>query len=184
MVQRTRDVEEALPMAVRPEDVAPDAVFTQTLPAPPTPQPDGRDRSTWNGWPSRNTAEPRVIVDDQQRLTRIRTPVMELEGHMTPTHLFYVVQHFTVPEPTRVSAGSGCAGPISGTRHQDSMRSCHGPPTRSAGSNLRLRGITSCARILVPLSRLISRWSNSQLHGCWRMPSCTLCLLERVVITG
>jgi sulfite oxidase len=88
-------------MAVRPEDVAPDAVFTLTPPAPPTPQPDGRDRSTWNGWPSRNTAEPRVIVDDQQRITRIRTPVMELEGHMTPTHLFYVVQHFAVPEPIR-----------------------------------------------------------------------------------
>ena len=88
-------------MAVRPEDVAPDAVFTQTPPAPPPPQPDGRDRSTWNGWPSRNTAEPRVIVDDQQRITRIRTPVMELEGHMTPTHLFYVVQHFAVPEPIR-----------------------------------------------------------------------------------
>jgi DMSO/TMAO reductase YedYZ molybdopterin-dependent catalytic subunit len=40
-------------------------------------------------------------VDDQQRITRIRTPVMELEGHMTPTHLFYVVQHFAVPEPIR-----------------------------------------------------------------------------------
>lgn len=101
MMQRARDVEETLPMAVRPEDVAPDAVFTQTPPAPPTPQPDGRDGSTWNGWPSRNTAEPRVIVDDQQRITRIRTPVMELEGHMTPTHLFYVVQHFAVPEPIR-----------------------------------------------------------------------------------
>ena len=88
-------------MAVRPEDVAPDAVFTQTPPAPPPPQPDARDRSTWNGWPSRNTAEPRVIMDDQQRITRIRTPVMELEGHMTPTHLFYVVQHFAVPEPIR-----------------------------------------------------------------------------------
>jgi len=24
---------------------------------------------------------------------------MDLEGHMTPTHLFYVVQHFAVPEP-------------------------------------------------------------------------------------
>ena len=88
-------------MAVRPEDVAPDAVFTQPPPVPPTPQPDARDRGTWNGWPSRNTAEPRVIMDDQQRITRIRTPVMELEGHMTPTHLFYVVQHFAVPEPIR-----------------------------------------------------------------------------------
>ena len=88
-------------MAIQPQEasVAPDAVFTQTPPAPPTPQPDGRDRSTWNGWPSRNTAQPRVIIDDQERITRIRTPVMDLEGHMTPTHLFYVVQHFDVPEP-------------------------------------------------------------------------------------
>jgi DMSO/TMAO reductase YedYZ molybdopterin-dependent catalytic subunit len=90
-------------MAIQPQEasVAPDAVFTQTPPAPSTPQPDGRDRSTWNGWPSRNTAQPRVIVDDQERITRIRTPVMDLEGHMTPTHLFYVVQHFAVPEPIR-----------------------------------------------------------------------------------
>jgi DMSO/TMAO reductase YedYZ molybdopterin-dependent catalytic subunit len=42
-----------------------------------------------------------VIIDDQERITRIRTPVMDLEGHMTPTHLFYVVQHFAVPEPIR-----------------------------------------------------------------------------------
>ena len=90
-------------MAIQPQEagVAPDAVFTQTPPAPPTPQPDSTDRSTWNGWPSRNTAQPRVISDDQERITRIRTPVMDLEGHMTPTHLFYVVQHFAVPEPIR-----------------------------------------------------------------------------------
>src|SRR5215471_7465464 len=89
-------------MAIRPEEVAPDAVFTQRPPTPPTPQPDGKDRSAWNGWPSRNTAQPRLIIDDQERTTRIRTPVMDLEGHMTPTHLFYVVQHFAVPEPVRV----------------------------------------------------------------------------------
>lgn len=88
-------------MAIRPEDVAPDAVFTQRPPAPATPRPDGLDRSAWNGWPSRNTAQPRVILDDQQRITRIRTPVMDLDGHMTPTHVFYVVQHFAVPEPIR-----------------------------------------------------------------------------------
>ena len=88
-------------MAIQPQEetVAPDAVFTQTPPAPPTPQPDGKDRSTWNGWPSRNAAQPRVIIDDQERITRIRTPVLDLEGLMTPTHLFYTVQHFAVPEP-------------------------------------------------------------------------------------
>lgn len=90
-------------MAIQPQEetVAPDAVFTHPPPAPPTPQQDGTDRSTWNGWPSRNTAQPRVIIDDQERITRIRTPVLDLEGHMTPTHLFYVVQHFAVPEPMR-----------------------------------------------------------------------------------
>src|SRR4029453_19343243 len=88
-------------MAIRPEEVAPDAVFTEPPPTPPMPQLDGKDRSMWNGWPSRNTAQPRVIIDDQERITRIRTPVMDLEGHMTPTHLFYVVQHFDVPEPIR-----------------------------------------------------------------------------------
>src|SRR5438477_12010958 len=90
-------------MAIQPQvaSVAPDAVFTQTPPAPPTPQPDGRDRSTWNGWPSANTAQPKGIIDDQERITRIRTPVMDLEGHMTPMHLFYVVRDFAVPEPIR-----------------------------------------------------------------------------------
>jgi DMSO/TMAO reductase YedYZ molybdopterin-dependent catalytic subunit len=88
-------------MAIPSHQVAPDAVFTQTPPAPPMPQPDGKDRSTWNGWPSRNTAEPRVLMDEQGRMARIRTPVLDLEGHMTPTHLFYVVQHFAVPEPVR-----------------------------------------------------------------------------------
>jgi DMSO/TMAO reductase YedYZ molybdopterin-dependent catalytic subunit len=53
------------------------------------------------GWPSRNTAQPKTIVDDDGRVTRVRTPVMDLEGLTTPTHLFYVVQHFAVPEPVR-----------------------------------------------------------------------------------
>jgi DMSO/TMAO reductase YedYZ molybdopterin-dependent catalytic subunit len=51
------------------------------------------------GWPSRNVAQPKTIVDDAGRITRVRTPVMDLEGLMTPTHLFYVVQHFAVPDP-------------------------------------------------------------------------------------
>ena len=88
-------------MATQPQELAPDAVFTPPPAALPAPQPDGRDRSTWNGWPSRNTAQPRVLLDDQGRLARVRTPVLDLEGNMTPTHLFYVVQHFAVPEPVR-----------------------------------------------------------------------------------
>src|SRR5436190_22356037 len=92
-------------MAIRPEEVAPDAVFTQRPPTPPTPQPDGKDRSTGNGWPSRNTAHPRVVIDTQERITRIRTPVMDLEGHMTPAHLLHDVPHFAVPDPVRVEDG-------------------------------------------------------------------------------
>jgi DMSO/TMAO reductase YedYZ molybdopterin-dependent catalytic subunit len=88
-------------MATPSQQVAPDAVFTQTPPASPAFQPDGRDRRTWNGWPSRNTAQPRVLLDEQGRIVRIRTPVLDLEGHLTPTYLFYVVQHFAVPEPVR-----------------------------------------------------------------------------------
>jgi DMSO/TMAO reductase YedYZ molybdopterin-dependent catalytic subunit len=42
-----------------------------------------------------------VLIDPQDRITRIRTPVFDLEGNMTPTHLFYVVQHFAVPDPLR-----------------------------------------------------------------------------------
>lgn len=110
-------------MAIQPHEVAPDAAFTQTPPSPPTPQPDGKDRSTWNGWPSRNTAQPRVLMDAQGRLARIRTPVLDLEGHMTPTHLFYVVQHFAVPEPVshtdwRVSIDGEVQRPLSLTYEQ------------------------------------------------------------------
>jgi DMSO/TMAO reductase YedYZ molybdopterin-dependent catalytic subunit len=88
-------------MATQPHDVAPNAVFTQTPPSPRTPPPDGKDRSTRNGWPNRNTAQPRVLIDDHERIARIRTPVPDLAGHMTPTHPFYVVQYFAVPEPMR-----------------------------------------------------------------------------------
>ena len=58
---------------------------------------NGHPRSM--GWPSGNAAQPKTIIDDQGRVTRVRTPVLDLEGLMTPTHLFYVVQHFAVPEP-------------------------------------------------------------------------------------
>ena len=36
-------------------------------------------------------------MDDQGRTVRIRTPVMDLEGLITPTNLHYTVQHFDVP---------------------------------------------------------------------------------------
>ena len=44
---------------------------------------------------------PITRTDDQGRVTMVRTPVMDLEGTLTPTELHYVVQHFGVPEPVR-----------------------------------------------------------------------------------
>jgi DMSO/TMAO reductase YedYZ molybdopterin-dependent catalytic subunit len=37
------------------------------------------------------------LSDDEGRTVRIRTPVMDLEGLITPTDLHYTVQHFDVP---------------------------------------------------------------------------------------
>ena len=42
--------------------------------------------------------KPRTLLNDAGQL-RVRTPVMDLEGLITPTDLFYVVQHFDIPEP-------------------------------------------------------------------------------------
>ncbi len=54
---------------------------------------DGR----WYGWPSKEL-KPVTLSDEQGRTVRVRAPVMDLEGLITPTELHYVVQHFDVPE--------------------------------------------------------------------------------------
>ena len=51
----------------------------------------------WYGWPSKDV-RPVTMLDDEGRTIRIRTPVMDLEGLITPTELHYTVQHFDVPE--------------------------------------------------------------------------------------
>ena len=51
----------------------------------------------WFGWPSKDV-KPVTLLDEQGRTVRIRTPVMDLEGLITPTDLHYTVQHFDVPE--------------------------------------------------------------------------------------
>ncbi len=51
----------------------------------------------WFGWPSK-PVRPVTLLDEQGRTVRIRTPVMDLEGLITPTDLHYTVQHFDVPE--------------------------------------------------------------------------------------
>ena len=50
----------------------------------------------WYGWPSKEV-NPVTLLDDEGRTVRIRTPVMDLEGLITPTPLHYTVQHFDVP---------------------------------------------------------------------------------------
>jgi DMSO/TMAO reductase YedYZ molybdopterin-dependent catalytic subunit len=66
---------------------------------PPGNQADGQ----WLGWPGRNQIQPVLMHDTKGRVMRVRTPVMDLDGLMTPTHLFYVVQHFPVPQPVAAS---------------------------------------------------------------------------------
>jgi len=60
-----------------------------------------KEDDKWMGWESPNTIQPKVLLDDQGRVNRIRAPVLDLKGLTTPTHLFYVVQHFGAPEPVR-----------------------------------------------------------------------------------
>ncbi len=82
-----------------PEEIAPpDAVFTRTASTFAAFLSGGPDRSRFYGWPSPNPPEPRVLTDDQGRVIRIRTPVLDLEGDLTPNHLHYLVQHFAIPK--------------------------------------------------------------------------------------
>jgi DMSO/TMAO reductase YedYZ molybdopterin-dependent catalytic subunit len=57
---------------------------------------NARKTGNWHGWPTKDI-KPVVLTDDEGRTVRIRTPVMELEGLITPTDLHYTVQHFDVP---------------------------------------------------------------------------------------
>ena len=54
-------------------------------------------RGEWNGWPSQDL-KATTLLDEEGRTKRVRTPVTELQGLITPTELHYVVQHFEVPE--------------------------------------------------------------------------------------
>ena len=58
----------------------------------------GQPRKTgnWYGWPAKDI-KPATLTDDAGRAVRIRAPVMDLEGLITPTNLHYTVQHFAVP---------------------------------------------------------------------------------------
>ena len=62
---------------------------------------------TWYGWPHRKV-EPVTLLRPDGKTERVRTPVMELEGLITPTELHYVVQHFGVPETVSGHATGPC----------------------------------------------------------------------------
>jgi DMSO/TMAO reductase YedYZ molybdopterin-dependent catalytic subunit len=40
-----------------------------------------------------------LLTDPDGRVIKVRTPVMELEGLITPVELHYTAEHFGVPEP-------------------------------------------------------------------------------------
>lgn len=87
-------------MATRREEAVPDFLRMEKSDGNPPPEgvaSDGKD-GQWYGWPSKEL-KPVTLKDDQGRVKRVRAPVMDLEGLITPTELFYVVQHFEVPEP-------------------------------------------------------------------------------------
>ena len=60
----------------------------------------GENSDNWYGWPHKKV-EPVTLQRPDGKTERVRTPVMELEGLITPTELHYVVQHFGVPERSR-----------------------------------------------------------------------------------
>ena len=57
---------------------------------------NAKKTGNWHGWPTKDI-NPVTLTDDEGRTVRIRTPVMDLEGLITPTSLHYTVQHFAVP---------------------------------------------------------------------------------------
>ena len=64
----------------------------------PVSSDPANDKKTgsWHGWPTKDIT-PVILTDDEGRTVRTRTPVMDLEGLITPTDLHYTVQHFAVP---------------------------------------------------------------------------------------
>jgi DMSO/TMAO reductase YedYZ molybdopterin-dependent catalytic subunit len=76
------------------EDAVPDFLrMDQPISSDPA---NARKTGKWYGWPTKDI-KPVTLTDDAGRTVRIRTPVMDLEGLITPTNLHYTVQHFAVP---------------------------------------------------------------------------------------
>ena len=66
-------------MATQREELEPDFLRMDN-PNGATTQTGGLGSGQHMGWPSRNVAQPKTIVDGDGRITRVRTPVMDLEG--------------------------------------------------------------------------------------------------------
>ncbi len=81
-------------MATRQDDVIPD--FLRMDDAIGSDPANANKTGNWHGWPTKDL-NPVTLMDDAGRTVRIRTPVMDLEGLITPTDLHYTVQHFDVP---------------------------------------------------------------------------------------
>lgn len=64
---------------------------------------NAKKTGNWHGWPTKDI-NPVTLTDNEGRTVRIRTPVMDLEGPITPTHLHYTVQHFAVPPVVETAA--------------------------------------------------------------------------------
>ena len=83
-------------MSTRQEEGAiPDFLRMEGVGGPQSTNPHGS--KNWYGWPSKEM-NPVNLLDDEGRVKRVRTPVVDLEGLITPTELHYVVQHFEVPD--------------------------------------------------------------------------------------
>ena len=77
------------------EGATPDFLRMDGPGGPHSTNPHSAD--SWYGWPSKSV-NPVNLYEDSGRVQRVRTPVMDLEGLITPTELHYVVQHFDIPE--------------------------------------------------------------------------------------
>ena len=77
-------------------EVIPD-FLRMDVPSGPIPA-SPREGNLWGGWPSKDV-KPVMLTDAQGRMEKIRTPVMDLEGIITPVEFHYTSQHFGLPEP-------------------------------------------------------------------------------------
>ena len=52
-----------------------------------------------HGWPDRKRPRPEIFKDAEGRVVSARTPVLELEGLITPTDATHIVAQLQMPEP-------------------------------------------------------------------------------------